>query len=418
MRRQRVLYLSSSIGLGHVARDLAIAAELRRLAPRLEIVWLAASPASDVLHAAGENVLAEASEWHGASRIAEQCMRDGRLDLVHYVYRSLPAWAMNARLFHRIINSYGVDIAIGDEAFEVDVPLVARVLRPKVPFVMIFDFVGTDAMTARMHDRIGAWVLNALWSLDRFVYAHGPHSAMFVGEVEDVPSRPFGWALPNRRQHTRANYLVVGHVVGFDPADYVHPRAWRRRLGYGEDPLVVCSVGGTSVGQDLLELCGAAASPLSALMPGVRVVLVAGPRIDVSSVRVPEGVEVLGYVPRLYELFAACDVAVVQCGGTTTTELTALGRPFLYAPIEGHFEQEVVAARLARHGVGKRLSLSSMSAECLAGMIFEEAGHAASIAISIDGATRAARHILGVLSRERAGYPGGGSGEVRTSEST
>lgn len=333
-------------------------------------------------------------------------MSHGRLDLVHYVYRSLPAWATNARLFHRIIERYRVDIAVGDEAFEVDVPLVVHVLRLKVPFVMIFDFVGTDAMTNRMHDRVGAWILNALWSLDHLVYAHGLHSAMFVGELEDVPSRPFGWALPNRRERTQGHYLIVGHVVGFDPADYADPRAWRRRLGYGEEPLVVCSAGGTSVGRDLLELCGAAAVPLSALMPGVRVVLVAGPRIDISSVQVPDGVEVLGYVPRLHELFAACDVAVVQCGGTTTTELAALGRPFLYSPIQGHFEQAVVAARLERHGVGKRLSLRSTSADRLAEMIFEEAGHAASTAMPIDGATKAAQHILGVLDRERTGHPG------------
>ena len=128
MRRRRALYLSSSIGLGHVTRDLAIAGELRRLAPDLEILWLAAPPASDALRAAGESVLAEALQWRGASRIAERCMSRGRLDLVHYVYRSLPAWATNARLFHRVVRRYGVDIAVGDEAFEVDVPLVAHVL--------------------------------------------------------------------------------------------------------------------------------------------------------------------------------------------------------------------------------------------------------------------------------------------------
>jgi len=38
------LHLSSSIGLGHVTWDLAIAAELRRLAPELEILWLTAPP--------------------------------------------------------------------------------------------------------------------------------------------------------------------------------------------------------------------------------------------------------------------------------------------------------------------------------------------------------------------------------------
>jgi alpha/beta hydrolase fold len=44
-RRKRALYISSPIGLGHVQRDIAIADELRRLRPDLEIDWLALHPA-------------------------------------------------------------------------------------------------------------------------------------------------------------------------------------------------------------------------------------------------------------------------------------------------------------------------------------------------------------------------------------
>jgi UDP:flavonoid glycosyltransferase YjiC (YdhE family) len=131
--------------------------------------------------------------------------------------------------------------------------------------------------------------------------------------------------------------------------------------------------------------------------------LVAGPRIILDSVRVPEGVDVLGYVPRLYELFACCDVAVVQCGASSTTELAALGTPFIYVPIDGHFEQEIVAARLARHAVGRRVSTGSTNPAALAQAIYEEMGCASTgISMPINGATRAAQHILTVLERERA----------------
>lgn len=58
--------------------------------------------------------------------------------------------------------------------------------------------------------------------------------------------------------------------------------------------------------------------------------------------------EVRGYVDRLYEHFAVSDLAVVQAGGTTTLELTALRRPFLYFPVEEHFEQRVHVASGAR----------------------------------------------------------------------
>jgi len=40
--------------------------------------------------------------------------------------------------------------------------------------------------------------------------------------------------------------------------------------------------------------------------------LVTGPRIDANSLNVPTGVDVRQFVPKLYEHFAACDLAVVQ----------------------------------------------------------------------------------------------------------
>ena len=49
MTSTRVLYISGSIGLGHVRRDLAIARELRRLDPEVEISWLAGEPASQII---------------------------------------------------------------------------------------------------------------------------------------------------------------------------------------------------------------------------------------------------------------------------------------------------------------------------------------------------------------------------------
>jgi len=44
LRRKRALYISSPIGLGHAQRDVAIADELRKMHPDLEIDWLAQHP--------------------------------------------------------------------------------------------------------------------------------------------------------------------------------------------------------------------------------------------------------------------------------------------------------------------------------------------------------------------------------------
>jgi UDP-N-acetylglucosamine:LPS N-acetylglucosamine transferase len=101
----------------------------------------------------------------------------------------------------------------------------------------------------------------------------------------------------------------------------------------------------------------------------------------------------------LHEHLAACDVAVVQAGGTTTLELTALRRPFIYFPLENHFEQNVVVAkRLARHRAGVGMRYSATSPERLADKLVELAGSDVTWPpIPSDGANRSAKLISRLL---------------------
>ena len=70
-------------------------------------------------------------------------------------------------------------------------------------------------------------------------------------------------------------------------------------------------------------------------------IVVAGPRIDPAALPAHDGLEIRAYVHELYRHLAACDLAVVQGGLTTTMELTANRRPFLYFPLRHHFEQNL-----------------------------------------------------------------------------
>jgi predicted glycosyltransferase len=266
---------------------------------------------------------------------------------------------------------------------------------------MIYDFVGLDAMSRNPLERLMVYRGNWVWG-------GGPRGkpptqedlTLFIGELEDVADRPFGFLLPNRREYARRFYHFVGYTFGFDPADYVDKKKVRAALGYdNERPLVVCTVGGTSVGADLLRLCASSYPHIQERVGDVRMVLVCGPRIDPASVQAPSGVEVRGYVPRLYEHFAACDVAVVQGGGTTTLELTALHRSFIYLPLEGHFEQNlVVAERLARHRAGQRLLYSKITPERLTEAIIGQLGRETNWPpIPTYGARRAAELINELL---------------------
>jgi hypothetical protein len=95
---------------------------------------------------------------------------------------------------------------------------------------------------------------------------------------------------------------------GFDPADVADRERLRANLGYapGEQVCVV-SVGGSGVGQALLERVMAAFAHARSLVPALRMIVVAEPRIDPASLPRCYGPELRAYVPDLYRHLAACD---------------------------------------------------------------------------------------------------------------
>jgi UDP-N-acetylglucosamine:LPS N-acetylglucosamine transferase len=131
-------------------------------------------------------------------------------------------------------------------------------------------------------------------------------------------------------------------------------------------------------------------------------IVVAGPRIDPESLggRAPiNGLEVVPYVHNLYRYLAACDLAVVQGGLTTTMELTANKRPFLYFPLRHHFEQNFhVRHRLERYGAGRRMEYDDSPPEQIAAAIAREIGREVDYRdVETDGAANAARRIAELL---------------------
>jgi UDP:flavonoid glycosyltransferase YjiC (YdhE family) len=130
-------------------------------------------------------------------------------------------------------------------------------------------------------------------------------------------------------------------------------------------------------------------------------VLVCGPHLSPDTIQAPEGVTVKGYVPELFKHLAAADLAIVTGGGTITLELTALQKPFLYFPLEQHFEQEIdVANRCARHRAGVRMVYSKTTAELLAQTALANIGKEVNYApIPINGAQNAASIISQILEK-------------------
>ena len=208
----------------------------------------------------------------------------------------------------------------------------------------------------------------------------------------------FGAELPAIRDWTEQHYDFAGYVTGFEPvADREKLRA---ELGYGPgEQVCVVTVGGSGVGAHLLRRVIDAFPEAKRSVPALRMIVVAGPRIDPATLPAPPGLEVRPYVHDLYRHLGACDLAVVQGGLTTSMELTASRRPFLYFPLRHHFEQSFhVRHRLERYGAGRRMDFEHDGPQEIAAAIAEEIGREVDYrAVETDGAARAAQLISELL---------------------
>ncbi|MGH3050843.1 MAG: glycosyltransferase, partial [Gaiellaceae bacterium] len=224
--------------------------------------------------------------------------------------------------------------------------------------------------------------------------------ALFVGDPDDVVTHRLGPDLPAIRAWTEENYAFPGYVTGFDPADFADRERLRAELGYRPDEAVcLVTVGGSGVGGDLLRRVVRAFPEAKRLVPELRMVVVAGPRIDPRSLGDHEGLEVRAYVHELYRHLAACDLAVVQGGLTTAMELTANGRPFLAFPLRHHFEQNFhVRHRLERYRAGRVMDYATDGPHEIAEAIAEEIGRETDyLPVDAGGAARAAAAIAELL---------------------
>jgi len=224
---RRALFISGSIGLGHVSRDLAIARELRRLRPDVDIAWLAAAPADRFLREAGEPLLPECAEMIDESAIAEGAARGSSLSLIRYGFRVAPKWSHTVHVLTRVTGRETFDVVLGDETYGVVLAFKRNPALKRFPFVMIYDFAGFHATTANPLEWLGVWFWNYAWSAGASRASQFVDLSLFIGEEADVPDRRFGLFLPNRREWARTRCRFVGYVLAFDPAEYADRPAVR-----------------------------------------------------------------------------------------------------------------------------------------------------------------------------------------------
>jgi pimeloyl-ACP methyl ester carboxylesterase/predicted glycosyltransferase len=388
-RTERVLFLSSPIGLGHIERDIAIAGKLRELHPGLRVDWLAQHPITEVLRRRGERV-------HPASRFllseaahidAEAGVHD--LHAFQAVRRMDAILATNFMVFADLAERQRYDLWIGDEAWELDHFLHENPGLKRSPYAWLTDFVGWLPMPsggAAEAARTADYNAEMVEHIDRLPGLRD--RSIFVGNPADLVDDPLGPGLPSVRDWTTAHFDFTGYI-GPSPVPSGPP----------EPLLCVATVGGSGVGEALLRKVIDAFPIARQARPGLRMIVVAGPRIDPATLPARDGLEIRGYVDHLDALLARCDLGITHGGLSTTMTLTAYRRPFLYVPLQNHFEQNRhVRHRLDAYRAGRCLDWPSLTPELLAAAIVAEVGRPVGYRpVETDGADRAAALLAEVL---------------------
>jgi len=403
-RPRRALWVSSPIGLGHVLRDIAVAKELRARVPDLQIDWLAQPPVTDVLKSAGEiihpasdDLASESAHWENEAV--------GHDLHAFYAFRRMDEILLaNYMVFDEVTTQTAYDLWVGDESWEVDHYLHENPERKTAPYVFSTDVVGFLPVNAE--DDPGEIDLCADYNAEMIEHrARHPQVrdvSMFIGRYDELPQASLGPGLPDVRDWTQQWFDSVPYIVPFNPLDYRDKSALRRKLHHNPDaPLLVAAVGGTAVGAALLQLIADAFSIVRRDLPEARMLMVTGPRIDPRELPDVAGMTKKGYVPELFEHLAASDTAIVQGGLSTTMELVATQTPFIYFPLEHHWEQRhFVRHRLEHYRAGLPMEYAETSPTDLATAMKSSLNRRVRYrAVPSDGAAKAASRIAPLLSR-------------------
>jgi pimeloyl-ACP methyl ester carboxylesterase/predicted glycosyltransferase len=399
--RPRALYISSPIGLGHVQRDVAIAKELRKMVPNLQVDWLAQNPVTRVLEDEGQRIHPASEHLANESHHIESESAEHDLHCFQAWRRMDEILIANFMVFDDVVRDGNYDLWIADEGWEIDYYLHEHPREKRAHYAWLTDFVGWLPMSeGGPHEAFLSADYNAEMVAHVASHPEVRDRALFVGNPEDIVGDRLGPGLPLIRDWTERNFEFTGYVTGFDPAQFSDRSALRAELGYSDEERVcIVTVGGSGVGGHLLRRVIAAFPNAKERVPDLRMIVVAGPRIDPASLPQPDDLEIRAYVHNLYRHLAACDLAVVQGGLTTAMELAANKRPFLYFPLRHHFEQNFhVAHRLDCYRAGRRMDFETATPELIAEAIAAEIGCEVDYRdVEIDGAHRAAARLAEML---------------------
>ncbi len=305
MDELRGYFAVHSQGLGHATRAVALARGLLERRPDVYPLFLAGSPALDLLVSSGFDALTmpPAPDWRAA---------DGVLGPAWRWYVDYARYLRIARRFLRKEADWGYyRFLISDS----ELASVREAIRHRIPAVLILD--------ATRHEFAGDFPSRLVEGLGNFWGSRIARKVDLILTAEPAPP----W--PNARR--------IGPIVRAFSA----PREKLREDLVLRKKTILVTAGGTAVGEFLIRAALRAFAELD--LDDASMVVVSGPKLKVESA---PGVYTYGFLPNLQDYVLAADLVITAAGKGTVNEALAAGTPIIAIPPKGHAEAERNAAEL------------------------------------------------------------------------
>ena len=307
----------------------------RRLHPDLEIDWLAQHPVTTVLETRGERIHPLSAELASESPHITSESSEHDLNAFQAIRRDGRDPGRELHVFHDAVEDGDYDLVIGDEAWDVDHFLHENPELKRTAFAWMTDFVGWLPMPT---------------GGDREAYLTADYNAEMIEHVERVPERCATGRSSSATPTTSSPRLRPGSARHPDwterqlrvqrvrdrvrPAPLIErPRgAAATTSGIAPDErVVIVTVGGSGVGEALLRRVVDAYTSPRRRCHRPRMIAVAGRGSIPPCSRLGRPRRRSGYVPACTGIWLRATSRFVQGGLTTTMELVAGRRPFLYS---------------------------------------------------------------------------------------
>ncbi len=341
----RSLFLPSHVGLGHVARDEAIARSLKKLIPYLRIEWCSAEPSLTHLRLWNEKVLPCSKKLTSFSKAIEGVFNEHGYNL-RMLGKYLSILKNNFKLLQDYINLSNYDMVFADEFWEFMLS-ASQEIKDKVVFAsdLVFMPYGDGLISYLI-----SLILNKYFKQSFLKFRH----RIYMNTLCEAPKGKWYLVLgENVRKWISRNMFIAGLCTSYLPGELPSVKLARKALKVSEgEYLIVSSVGGTSARGEIIlhKVFKAVRRVRDDSKVKIKLAIVSGPRIKLSFKEIlPEWVISYSTLKSLSTLYMAGDLFIVRPGRTTTADLECLPRSFrgILVPIKNHLEHEHIAKEAA-----------------------------------------------------------------------